>query len=91
MLEVAARWWCCPGVDPLIVTDEPIAAAVKSVIVAALIRRGVSHVVCCACSHDRAPLAPAIAAIAQAAHMAQIVAGTAGRESAPRANTVTPR
>ena len=52
-------------------TDEPIAAAVKSVIVATLMRRGVSHVVCCACSQERAPLAPAIAAIAQAAHMRQ--------------------
>jgi len=66
--------WCEPGVEPLIVTDEPIAAAVKSVIVAVLIRRGVSQVACCACSQERAPLAPAIAAIAHAAHMARIVA-----------------
>ena len=67
-------WWCEPGVEPLIVTDEPIAAAVKSVIVAARMRFGVSQVACCACSQERAPLAPAIAAIAQAAHMALIVA-----------------
>jgi hypothetical protein len=53
----------------LIVTDEPIAAAAKRAIVAALMRRGVSQVRCRAWSQERAPLAPAIAAIAHAAHM----------------------
>jgi hypothetical protein len=51
------------------VTDDPTTAAVKRATVAARRRRGVSQVRCRAWSHDRAPLAPAIAAIAQAAHM----------------------
>jgi hypothetical protein len=57
------------GVEPLTVTDEPIAAAVKRPTVATFMRRGVSHVVWRVWSQERAPLAPAIAAIAQTAHM----------------------
>jgi hypothetical protein len=38
--------------------------------VAAFRRRSVNHVSCLAWSHDLAPLAPAMAAIAHAAHMA---------------------
>jgi hypothetical protein len=50
------------------VTDDPITAAVKSATVAARRRLAVSQVRWRVWSHDRAPLAPAIAAIAQAAH-----------------------
>jgi hypothetical protein len=61
--------WC--GVEPLSPTAETPKAATHSAIVAARIRRGVSHVRCRACSHERAPVAPAAAAMAQAAHMAR--------------------
>jgi hypothetical protein len=44
-------------------------AAAKMLPVATFIRRGVSHVSWRACSQDRAPVAPAIAAIAHAAHI----------------------
>jgi hypothetical protein len=63
-----AGW--CAGVEPLTVTDEPIAAAVKRPTVATFMRRGVSQVVCRVWSQERAPLAPAIAAMAHTAHMA---------------------
>jgi hypothetical protein len=57
--------------DPLSPTDETPVASTNIVTVAARIRFGVSHDRCCACSHERAPDAPAAAAIAQAAHMAR--------------------
>jgi hypothetical protein len=50
-------------------TVDPNVAATKMPAVAALIRLSVNQLWCCACSHDLAPLAPAIAAIAHAAHM----------------------
>jgi hypothetical protein len=61
--------WDC-GVEPLRPTVEPSAAAAKMLAVATFIRPGVSQVSCRAWSQDRAPLAPAIAAIAHAAHIA---------------------
>src|SRR5205807_3927178 len=71
--DVEWRWVSRLRPDPAIVTDDPIVAAVKRLTVTTFIRRGVSHVACCACSHDRAPVAPAIAAIAHAAHMGSTV------------------
>jgi ketosteroid isomerase-like protein len=71
-LAVALRGgfaWC--GVEPLSPTAETPKAATHSAIVTARMRRGVSHVRCRACSHERAPVAPAAAAIAHAAHMAR--------------------
>lgn len=60
---------CVSGVEfPLRATDEPRAAAVKIPTVATFIRRGVSQLVCRAWSHERVPLAPAIAAMAHTAH-----------------------
>ena len=50
-------------------TDDPMAAAAKMLPVATFIRRGVNQVSCRACSQERAPVAPAIAAIAHAAHI----------------------
>ena len=63
--------WCAgdAGVEPLIPTDETPEAATTNAIVTAFIRFGVSQVRCCACSHARAPLAPAVAAMMQPAHM----------------------
>jgi hypothetical protein len=61
--------WC--EVEPLSPTAETPNAATHSAIVAARTRRGVSHVRCRACSHERAPVAPAAAAMAHAAHMAR--------------------
>jgi hypothetical protein len=52
--------------------DTPVAST-NNVAVAARIRRGVSHVEWRVCSHDRAPEAPAIAVIAQPAHMIGMV------------------
>jgi hypothetical protein len=48
---------------------EPNVAATKIPAVAALIRRSVSQLACWAWSQDLVPLAPAIAAIAHAAHI----------------------
>ena len=51
------------------VTDEKANATTNRAIVMARRTRGVSQVMCWACSHDRAPLAPAAAAITHPAHM----------------------
>jgi hypothetical protein len=53
--------------------EETANAAMKSAIVIALRRWGVSQVTCRACSQVRAPVAPAAAAIAHAPHMPAIV------------------
>ncbi len=50
-------------------TEETPKAATTNAIVTALMRLGVSQVRCCACSHARTPLAPAVAAMTHAAHM----------------------
>ena len=50
-------------------TEDPIVAAANRLTVTTFIRWGVSQVVCRACSQERAPVAPAIAAIAHTAHM----------------------
>lgn len=63
------------GVEPLRPTEEMPNAAMNSVAVPARIRLGVSHVWWRACNHDRVPLAPAIAAMTQPAHMAQRLLG----------------
>jgi hypothetical protein len=54
-------------------TVDPIVAAAKMLAVATFILRGVNQVSWRAWSHERAPLAPAIAAIAHAAHMDETV------------------
>src|SRR2546421_12268827 len=68
-VDVEWCWTARLGPEPAIVTEDPSVAAAKRVTVAAFIRRGVSHLACCACSQDRAPVAPAMAAIAHTAHM----------------------
>ena len=60
-------------VEPLRPTEDTPVASMNRVAVAARIRRGVSHVAWRACSQDRAPEAPAIAVIAQPAHMSRSV------------------
>jgi hypothetical protein len=62
--------WLWFGVDPLSVTDEKANAVTNRAIVMARRTRGVSQVMCWAWSHERAPLAPAAAAITHPAHMA---------------------
>ena len=52
------------------VSDENPNAVTNKAIVAARRRSGVSHVMCWAWSQERAPLAPAAAAITHPAHMA---------------------
>jgi hypothetical protein len=54
-------------------TVEKPNAATKSAMVAALMRFGVSHVRSRVCSHVRAPVAPAAAAMTHAPHMTEIV------------------
>ncbi len=76
------RLRCWIGVEPLRVIDENPKAAVKGAIVPARSRRGVSQVACWAWSHERAPLAPAAAAMTHPAHTAWRVSagwGSAGR------------
>jgi hypothetical protein len=72
----AAAW---EAADPLAGAVEPLrpieatsVATTNSAIVAAFIRRGVSQPKWCACSQERAPVAPAIAAAAHAAHMGRL-------------------
>ena len=61
----------CRGLapEPVTATEDPIVAAANRLTVTTFIRWGVSQVVCRACSQERAPVAPAIAAIAHTAHM----------------------
>ncbi len=63
-------WRLWLGVAPLNVTDEKANATTNRAIVIARRTRRVSQVMCWACSHERAPLAPAAAAITHPAHMA---------------------
>lgn len=60
-------------VEPLRPIVENAKAATNSAIVAAFSRAGVSHDRSRVCNQLRAPLAPAAATIAHAAHMAVIV------------------
>jgi hypothetical protein len=69
-LATAAVARCGGGVEPLRPTDENTNAATNRTAVAARRRFGVSHPMWWLWSHDRTPLAPAIAAITQPAHMA---------------------
>ena len=57
------------GVEPLSVTDENTKASMNSALVIDRRTRGVSQVMCCACSQERTPLAPAAVAITHPAHM----------------------
>ena len=69
-------------------TVDPNVAATKMPAVAALIRLSVNQLRCCACSHDLAPLAPAIAAIAHAAHMERKLPPTPKRIHPCRSRTL---
>jgi hypothetical protein len=70
LVRAGVAWCDGAGVDePLSATEEMTNAATNNAIVAARSRRGVSHVMWWLWSHERVPLAPAIAAITQPAHI----------------------
>ena len=71
---MAGTEWCGAGVEPLGLTDEMPNAAPNSASVAARSRLGVSQVWCGARSNERAPVAPAIVAITQPAHISDKLA-----------------